>query len=1164
MAPQAAQRKKLDSRIPALIANGVQNNHRSFFVLVGDHGREQVVTLHYLLSKARVSARPSVLWCYKKELGFTSHRKKRMNQIKKQIARGIRDADEDDPFELFVSSTSIRYTYYKETDKILGQTFGMCILQDFEALTPNLLARTIETVEGGGIVVLLLKTMTSLKQLYTMTMDVHSRYRTESHQDTVARFNERFILSLGGCETVLVVDDELNVLPLSAGKDVKPLPRGEEATLTPQQIELDGLKESLKDTQPVGSLVGCSKTLDQAKAVLTFIEAIAEKSLRSTVTLTAARGRGKSAALGIAIAAAVSYGYSNIFITSPTPENLKTLFEFIFKGFDALGYEEHLDYDIIQSTNPAFQKAIVRVNIFRDHRQTIQWIQPSDHSVLAQAELVVIDEAAAIPLPIVKKLLGPYLVFMASTINGYEGTGRSLSLKLIQQLREQSRGVDAAGNVSGSGSGVIVGRDGKERTGSGAGAAGPAAGATGGAPATGSTAARTLREIKLEEPIRYGVKDPVESWLNKLLCLDCSTPSSSRSRIAAGCPHPSKCELYYVNRDTLFSYHPVSEAFLQMMMSLYVASHYKNTPNDLQLLSDAPAHHLFVLLPPIDESKASVLPEPLCVVQVCMEGSIARGSALASLARGVRSSGDLIPWVVAQQFQDDDFASLSGARVVRIATHPDYIGMGYGARALEQLEAYYRGEIQSLSEVSTQVPTEIPRLSDAELSKSSLHTDRISVRDPAKMPPLLLKLSERPLTEELNWLGVSFGITDQLHRFWKRSGYTPVYLRQTANDLTGEHTCIMLKQLDSSASTGSSATWLSDFSWDFRRRFIELLSYQFRSFSPVLVLSVLEAASGAAKLRGGVVSSNGNSSNNKLSAVRSGLSALAVNNATEVERRYTPYDLKRLDSYTQNLLDYHVIMDLVPSLTQLYALDMLTGTSDGIDAVKMSAVQAAIMVAIGLQKKTVEDVERDLGLPVSQILALFGKSVRKMSAYLEAVVERNVRAQVNSTLTTTKAPALKMDKKTAKTEDADADVDADANDAEQATSGVRDINDEEAWDPVSTPLEDDLAEAGDAVMAEYRDRQREMINTLNLNSYAIGGDEEDWSKVKVTKGSNIVNVANKNSTKKRKMDESEGLAAQLADKARGGDSGLHDPRDLVAKIKAKKAKQKSARDAKRK
>ena len=31
---------------------------------------------------------------------------------------------------------------------------------------------------------------------------------------------------------------------------------------------------------------------------------------------------------------------------------------------------------------------------------------------------------AAIPLPLVKDLLGPYLVFLSSTINGYEGTGR--------------------------------------------------------------------------------------------------------------------------------------------------------------------------------------------------------------------------------------------------------------------------------------------------------------------------------------------------------------------------------------------------------------------------------------------------------------------------------------------------------------------------------------------------------------------------------------------------------------------------------------------------------------------------------------------------------------------------------------------------------------------
>lgn len=52
----------------------------------------------------------------------------------------------------------------------------MLVLQDYEAITPNLLARTIETVEGGGIVVLLLKTMTSLKQLYSLAMVSHVPY----------------------------------------------------------------------------------------------------------------------------------------------------------------------------------------------------------------------------------------------------------------------------------------------------------------------------------------------------------------------------------------------------------------------------------------------------------------------------------------------------------------------------------------------------------------------------------------------------------------------------------------------------------------------------------------------------------------------------------------------------------------------------------------------------------------------------------------------------------------------------------------------------------------------------------------------------------------------------------------------------------------------------
>jgi N-acetyltransferase 10 len=566
---------------------------------------------------------------------------------------------------------------------------------------------------------------------------------------------------------------------------------------------LKTFQAQVADQKPLGPLVEAAKTLDQAKAVVTFVEAIAEKTLRSTVALTAARGRGKSAALGLAVAAAIAHGYSNIFITSPTPENLRTLFEFIFKGFDALKYDEHLDYDIIQSTNPSFNKAIVRVNVFRNHRQTIQYIRPEDAHVLGQAELVVIDEAAAIPLPLVKKLIGPYLVFMASTINGYEGTGRSLSLKLIQQLREQSRGyLGKASKTTSDEAGTTVTREGKPAK----------ADASVSIPTPTPIGGRTLREIKLSEPIRYAPGDPVEKWLNELLCLNATTPSHSRFASTQGCPHPSECQLWAISRDTLFSFHPVSEAFLQKLMALYVASHYKNSPNDLQLMSDAPAHQLFVLLAPVDANNTS-LPEPLCVVQVALEGQISKQSMINSLSRGQRTDGDMVPQLVAMQFQDPEFASLSGGRIVRIATSPEYIKMGYGSRALELLTDFYEGKFTNLDETSDIVEEDRGIVvTDQEIEQDSLMNDSIKVRDPKSMPPLLIKLSQKRVSY-LHYLGVSYGLTAQLHRFWKRAGYVPVYLRQTPQELTGEHSCVMLKILE-----GRDRAWLGAFSQGTRSR----------------------------------------------------------------------------------------------------------------------------------------------------------------------------------------------------------------------------------------------------------------------------------------------------------------------------------------------------------
>jgi N-acetyltransferase 10 len=903
-------RKKIDSRVKTLLENGVKSNHRSFVVVVGDRAREQIVNIHYLLSKASVKARPTVLWCYKNELDFSANKKKRIKKMKKQAQQGLLEANKSDPFDLFINSTTIRYTYYSESHKILGNTFGMCVLQDFESITPNVLARTIETVEGGGCVLLLLKSMTSLRQLYTMVMDVHARLRTATQTEITGRFVERFILSLGSCPSCLVCDEELNILPISSHiRTIQPLPPAQDAR-SPKQRELDQLKASMADTEMIGALVKKARTLDQARALLVFVEAITEKTLRTTVALTAARGRGKSAALGLAVACAIGMGYSNVFVSSPHPENLKTFFEFLFQGFDALAYKEHQDYDLLTSTNPAYGVgSIVRVNVFHSHRQTVQYIHPSEAaSSLGHAELLVIDEAAAIPLPLVRSMFGPHLLFLASTVNGYEGTGRALSLKLIKGLRDSA----AAGGV------------------------------------------RVLKEISLEEPIRYAEGDEVELWLNKLLCLD-----STQVPPTAGpgmCPHPSTANLFYVNKDALFSFHKASELFLQRLVSLFVSSHYKNSPNDLLLMSDAPAHHLFVLLGPINPNQASELPEILCAVQVCIEGGLWGKSMIEGLeATGKTDSGDLIPWIISQQYQDPKFGQLNGARVVRIATHPNYQAMGYGTRSLELLKEFYSGKLDDPVAYAAACAAAAEEEAEKQVPAAGLLQEVIRPR--RLKQSLLSSLGERR-AEVLDYIGVSFGVTDQLYRFWHRAGFNPLYVRLTTNETTGEHTCIMVNAI-------GSGDWLKALGNDFRHRFAQLLGYDLRSISSDLAMRLLSYDPNAL-------------------STKKGDAALEE----VVSRVFSVYDRQRLEAYSKAFLDYHVVLDMVPN-TALLLVEGAFGAR-----LPLNWLQAQIVVAMGLQKKNVDTVAKEMQLPVNQVLAFFNKAMRKVAKVFRAMDESKVRADI--------------------------------------------------------------------------------------------------------------------------------------------------------------------------
>ena len=107
------------------------------------------------------------------------------------------------------------------------------------------------------------------------------------------------------------------------------------------------------------------------------------------------------------------------------------------------------------------------------------------------------------------------------------------------------------------------------------------------------------------------------------------------------------------------------------------------------------------------------------------------------------------------------------------------------------------------------------------------------------MKPILQKLSERRPVP-VHYVGTSFGVTKELFTFWKKNKLEPVYVRQTANELTGEHTCLMIRPLshlqevnlpegfEDDFNNGSEATWLDTYTADFRRRIISLLGYDFR------------------------------------------------------------------------------------------------------------------------------------------------------------------------------------------------------------------------------------------------------------------------------------------------------------------------------------------------
>ena len=166
---------------------------------------------------------------------------------------------------------------------------------------------------------------------------------------------------------------------------------------------------------------------------------------------------------------------------------------------------------------------------------------PLDRLAEGNPRLIVVDEAAQLGLAKLKRLVeefaGATLVF-STTVAGYEGSGRGFQLRFVDWL-------------------------GKDH--------------------------RPLHQLRLEEPIRWGPDDPLESFVTNLLLLHADPGPPP----AYG-PHHHRV----LERDHLAE----NERLLEEVFALLVQAHYCTTPGDLERLLDAPnitIHGLFMQERPV-------------------------------------------------------------------------------------------------------------------------------------------------------------------------------------------------------------------------------------------------------------------------------------------------------------------------------------------------------------------------------------------------------------------------------------------------------------------------------------------------------------------------------------------------------------------------------------
>jgi len=837
-----------------------KNRFRSLILITGNEVKNVIQNIHYLWVKSSSHKRSPVLWCFKNNT----------QQSNIFLGTGGKVEGRED----LSKKMDISYCYYDQTRKILGNTYGMCVLEDFESISPNILARVIETIEGGGIIIFTIETGNCLKNLKGVSLNIHKNWNSHVFSGITSRFIKNFIFSLSDCATFLHLNDFMTNLT----KNVKLIHVGKigKIYLDPTNEKKKLYRELITNTnnmEPLTSLLAKTKTFDQARALLTFTETISNKNFNSTVILTAARGRGKSAVIGLSAAAAISYGLSNIVVTSANPENLNCFFAFLFIGLKILNYTEGKDFEVNQNSK---LKNIDNVIVNVTHHQTVKFMPFNEiEEKKDQIELLIIDEAALIPTKELEKLSGAFLIFMSSTTSGYEGTGREFTLKLVEKLRRGYFAENQNLNFSKK---------------------------------------RILKEIFLEEPIRYSNGDPVEIWLNSFLHLD----STDALNLISGCPDPRICQLFLVDRNSLFSGHKVAKHFLQKIMAIFSSSHYRNSPDDLQILADAPSHRIVVLTSPLTFA-ANFLPDILSAIHFSYEGQISRIFMERNLINERFITGDLFPWVVSNHFQDSSFGELSGIRVIRISTQPDVQDMGYGTRAIELLKNFCVDKKKEFSGKTNDI----------------FERDKI-------LCALLIDLEER-FQPSIDYIGVSFSISPKLLCFWLKNGFSLILVKSKRETYWKQTVCVMIKLF--SRSIRENFYWLNFFQKEFLKEFLSLCSMEFKNLSTNIVFNIIESC----KLK----------KNNRY-----------------IKKYYSSLDLKRLTIFSKkSIVSYKIIIYLIPVISKSYLWEFL-------EKKLLNLSELLILVSLGFQLKNFSDIKIEFGIKKHNLIKVLKSIFNKFIKFL--------------------------------------------------------------------------------------------------------------------------------------------------------------------------------------